>query len=137
MKISGIVIFLFLIVGNSCEKEKSLLPLPLDESVELKKGNVKLNKEEGIRLIFDSLVEESRCPIGVECVWEGNAAAAFTCYNAQNIKTDFILNTNSSFVTDTLVFGYRIKLLDLKPYPIYNLEINPEDYTAYVEISRE
>lgn len=71
-------------------------------------------------ICFDSVISESRCPIGVVCIWAGYAM----------IKTSFHENGNThSFrmmipyinglgaVNDTTINGYRIVFKDLSPYP--------------------
>ncbi len=129
------LIFFFTV---SCKKEILTTDnLPLNQSVELKKGLVKSNLQEGIRITLDSVINDSRCAMDVVCVWEGNAEAYFTCCMDENEKTGFVLNSNPSFINDTLISGYRIKLLDLKPYPLSDKIIKPDEYTAEISVSKE
>ncbi|WP_070137182.1 hypothetical protein [Crocinitomix algicola] len=64
---------------------------------------------------YDSLISDSRCPIGAECFWEGEAEAKFKInYKKQldylNLKTNKQNNTVD-------VFGYKFQLLEITPYP--------------------
>lgn len=91
-------------------------------------------------ICFDSLVTESRCPIGVVCIWAGYAM----------IKTSFHENGNThSFrmmipyinglgaVNDTTINGYRIVFKDLSPYPDMTKPLPvPAIPTAAIEITR-
>lgn len=89
--------------------------------------------ENSIRICLDSVVDDSRCPEGFECVWEGDAIAVFTLTKNQNVKS-FNLHVNDKFQNDTLIDGFAIKLLNVSPYPIANQQINPDDYSVEIRI---
>lgn len=68
---------------------------------------------------FEQLVEDSRCPSYAVCVWPGVAVAKFSV-NLNSTQYRFSLSTlkSPSFPpTDMLIAGYRIKLVDVLPYP--------------------
>ncbi|SEH38051.1 hypothetical protein [Epilithonimonas hominis] len=73
-----------------------------------------------INLEFKNIVEDSRCPIDVTCVWEG-IAIVYVNVNSGKQTEDFQVATrdfqpksaNKSFSFS----GYRFTLTDLKPYP--------------------
>ncbi|TBN03325.1 hypothetical protein EYD45_09970 [Hyunsoonleella flava] len=81
-------------------------------------------------------IQDSRCPTGLVCVWEGDAATYFSLDNGQNIKS-ITLHTNTIFQQDTLIDGLRIKLLDVSPYPDKNVEPDISKYKARIEVIRE
>ncbi|MCK0158075.1 hypothetical protein MWU65_12840 [Cellulophaga sp. F20128] len=115
----------------NCESEEipKVIELELGES---HNGN-------GFAITFFSVKSDSRCPIGVTCVWAGNAEVAFTFENRLGVDSGFSLNTHSGngFINDTLINGYRIKLLEVHPYPEKDKVINLDDYVAEIEISKE
>ena len=113
----------------TCQKQFE----PINEKVELTYGQTKIFDDPGLMLRFDS-VADSRCPTDVVCVWEGNAAVSFT-FKSGNNESLFVLNTHTGFRTDTLINGYRIKLVDLKPLPRHDPPNNPDDYRAEVLIT--
>ncbi|MEI7735886.1 MAG: hypothetical protein WCI49_10490 [Ferruginibacter sp.] len=90
-------------------------------------------------ICFDSVVSESRCPIGVVCIWAGYVM----------IKTSFHENGNThSFrmmipyikglgaANDTAINGYRIVFKDLTPYPDMTKPVPvPAIPTATIEIT--
>ena len=77
--------------------------------------------------MLDSVLNDSRCPTGAECIWAGNAAVRFT-YTSASSKVSFVLNTISSFRTDSLIEGYRIRMTKLSPYPVLGVAIKQSDY---------
>jgi len=86
---------------------------------------IALNKEtkipgSKIDLEFKQVSEDSRCPVDVTCVWEGIAIVNLKASNESETKNiqlatkDFEpKNTKKSTNFD----GYKISLIDVKPYP--------------------
>jgi len=109
--------------------------LLLNDTISLVYGKTYVNYEKNISIKLDSVTEDSRCPVNVECIWAGNARAKFIL-NSNNQLTRFSLNTSSGFRNDTIISGYDIKLIELKPYPVYTHPINQTDYIARIKITR-
>jgi hypothetical protein len=65
-------------LGNSCSKsnnqrlEEGMIELKLHESAEGRIGG------DRVKLGFDAVVSDSRCPANAMCVWQGAATAAFS-----------------------------------------------------------
>ena len=108
--------------------------LPLNENFEMKFGEVYCNSDHRLSLTFESF-HEGRCPIGVYCVWEGNARVTFSLEEKKEGNSKFILNTVSGELTDTVIHGIRYELIGLVPYPDINFDYPQEVYTATMLIS--
>jgi hypothetical protein len=78
-------------------------------------------KGEDTRLCYDSLVNESRCPIGGVCVSVGLANVKMSLH-VDGAKYVLPLSTSDNRpyfeVIDTL--GYRVQLLEVHPYPNFS-----------------
>ena len=103
--------------------------LPLNENFEMKFGETYCNPEHRVRLNIDS-IQDGRCPIGVYCIWEGNARVYLNLEEKKEGNSKFILNTVSGFLNDTTIHGIRYELIGLDPYPDINLDYPQEVYTA-------
>jgi len=72
-----------------------------------------------VRLCFDSVISDSRCPANANCVWQGMAVCKFSF--VKNSKTyPLILSTLALpglYNKDTIVAGYKIEFINLLPYP--------------------
>jgi hypothetical protein len=80
---------------------------------------------------FTEVLEDSRCPEGVQCPWAGNAQVQF------NVNGDLLeLNTFTQPKMD-VVAGYRIELLSLRPYPVKDSPIDSSEYVAEIRIVQE
>jgi len=93
--------------------------------------------ENKMYICFDSVLNDSRCPTGAFCFWEGNASVRFKLEKGDNKPVLFDLNTNHGFTADTIISGYKFSLVGLNPYPILNHRTNPEDYKAQLLIEKE
>jgi hypothetical protein len=100
----------------------------LNDTIEMRIGEVYCNQANGIRLECDSLVNDSRCPLGATCVWEGNAELSFILEQDSELLYEFNLNTNPGFRTDTTINDLRYKLIDLLPYPELDTVRDLDDY---------
>lgn len=102
-------------------------------TVNLKRDGCFDKFESDARICLDSIVNDSRCPTGVVCVWEGDAVAAFT-FTKNNTVRSFKLHTNSKFQNDTILEGFTIQLVQIIPYPISDQTIDPDDYRAEINV---
>ena len=107
-----------ILMAHSCTKK----------DVELREGTVEIGLKRcgdgeiggsNLRLCFDSLMSDSRCPANAMCVWQGTAIAKFSFTKDNETKT-FVLSTLEmppSYTKDTVLMGYKIEFVNLSPYP--------------------
>ena len=87
----------------------------LDQPFELKVGQSATLAGEGLTLSFEAVAEDSRCPTGVQCVWEGNAkvlAVASKDGKAAGLELNTALEPRTATYLD-----YTIELVSLEPHP--------------------
>jgi len=109
--------------------------LNLNEETELVNNKLYNSYENNLSFKIDSVLEDSRCPSGVMCIWEGNAKVRFD-FSLNNKLTQFSLNTANSFRRDTTITGYKIQLIRVNPYPVYPGLIKQSDYTTLIKITK-
>ena len=80
---------------------------------------------------FLELVDDSRCPTDVNCVWAGNAKIKVRV-RGNGRSHDLTLDTNGPNQAGTAE-GYSIKLVGLTPTPRSNIRINRNGYVATFE----
>jgi hypothetical protein len=143
-------IFCVLVFVSLACKHDSPPPTENDQPIEneqespisLKFGEIAIVKSLNLRVGFRD-VNDSRCPEKVECFWEGIAYLRLWLLPT-NSDTVFIQPSIYGYVTrndstmhlaiDTI--GFRIKLLQLDPYPIYPSSTQKVEYIALLEISK-
>ena len=104
------------------EPAPSLGDVALDEPFTLDRRSSAL--VDGHRLRFDAVVEDSRCPTNVTCVWEGKAVVSLTFTGEQSIgeirlEIPGFTNAESEPQESQMAVhqGYAFTLLALDPYP--------------------
>jgi hypothetical protein len=88
-----------------------------------------------INVKFLSVIEDSRCPEGVNCIWAGVAKIKIQVRKTGKPAKEFELNTNQ--MDKSIIFeGHTIKLLTLTPYPKSGSATNAALYSATLTITK-
>lgn len=91
--------------------------------------------ETGARIVFRGVVVDSRCPVDVTCVWQGDAHVKLDAIQPPGGTRQIDLHTSLE-PGDAQFAGYRILLLDIAPDPVSTAPIRPQDYSVRLAISR-
>ena len=100
---------------------------------------VGVNKEKAIgktklRIKFIEFIEDSRCPVDVECIWAGNAKIKVRI-TSRGVSRVLTLDTLGSEKA-TVAHGYTFRLTGLTPVPRSNVRIDPSGYVATIEAEK-
>ena len=113
-----IVPVITIVMAHSCSKK----------DIALKEGTIELGVKKcssgniggnDVRLCFDSVISDSRCPANAMCIWQGTATARFSLTKNKE-KISFVLSTLKqapTYTKDTTLMGYKIEFVNLTPYP--------------------
>ncbi|MEP6820486.1 MAG: hypothetical protein ABJA18_13200 [bacterium] len=123
--------------GNARNARQPPAPT-LNREFKLNVGQQVAPKGTRLRITFVRVENDSRCPKDVKCVWAGNAAVQFHLSAGRRSKT-VTLNTsgNSTLAREAEYQGYKVKLIELSPYPRSDRRIAARDYTATLLVSKE
>lgn len=91
--------------------------LLLNDTIEIFDRTCKFNSEYQFFLCLDSILEDSRCPTGALCIWEGDARIKFHFEKFNEQPVYFVLHTNPKATTEISIDRFKISLIDLHPYP--------------------
>ena len=110
----------------------------LEREFKLRAGQQVSVKGTRLRIRFVKVENDSRCPTGVACVWAGNAAVRLWVSTGQGGNT-LTLNTNKSpsLADEAQYRGYKLKLVELSPYPRSGRKIVAGSYRATLLVSKE
>ena len=108
----------------------------LDNAIIISEGDCAGDFETNRYICLVSVLNDSRCPEGVQCIWQGNAEAKFKFSKYDENPVFFNLNTYPGFTNDTIIGGYKFTLKNLTPYPsVINTISKP--YKAEIDIEKE
>ena len=91
---------------------------------------------QGLRITFEGISQDSRCPTGAQCTWAGDAAAAFILEKSPTAALHRTLHTHGRFERQTDYDAFALRLEDVKPYPKEGATIAPADYRATIVVTR-
>jgi len=135
------IALLLLVLFSACHG--LLNPVSFEGPFFLNFGESKILTPDNLRVEFNQIIEESRCPGDVLCPWEGRARIGLLLQSAGDTVQVELTLPGFATQSDTLAhqpvdtIGYRITLLQLDPYP--DTQRPPQrdsDYRALLNISR-
>jgi hypothetical protein len=91
---------------------------------------------EGLVIKFKAVLEDSRCPINVVCVWAGNGKVEFEVMDTDGQNKSVFLNTEEEPGEVTLK-RHKLKLIYLNPPRIDGVSISPGDYSVTLLVERK
>ena len=104
----------------------------LEEEFQLGKDGIAFFQSENILIRFSEVTEDSRCPIDVECIWQGRVSIDVNVIKDQQDQVNFILTLGENENETLQTFdGFYIKLLKVEPYPPFTAHnIDPDQYVV-------
>lgn len=105
------------------------------DTLEIKAGKEKTGSRSKLKVKFISVLEDSRCPTGAQCVWAGNAKIKISVTSKRMGTKIFEINTEMGAKGD-IFDGFAINLESLTPSPTAVGKIDPKKYKAKFTITR-
>lgn len=109
-----------------------------DKSFELAFDQTAIIDSDSLSIKFSNVAEDSRCPEGYDCVWQGQAKIAIKISSGNNDLGE--INLISLAGHDSLAHGnfdnYSIELLKVGP-PKRDRELKLSDYFIILVVSRK
>jgi hypothetical protein len=108
----------------------------LGQEFELKINQEAAIEGEGLAVIFESVLEDSRCPEGVDCIWSGNAKVRIRSTKQKQTPATIELNTDIESKSSSYL-SYEIRLVALKPRPKADKPVQPDEYRATLIVAKK
>ncbi len=85
---------------------------------------------------FDRVVSDSRCPVDVTCIWEGDAVVVVTLSQPSRAQARLELHSSGRFARTARYGDLEIALVGLAPEPKAGSEIAQSAYRATFLVTR-
>jgi hypothetical protein len=121
-------------VASGCAAHPSQPSRPLGQPFDLKAGTSAVLVD-GLKLTFDRVRADSRCPLDAICIQAGEAIVVVTLSQSAAAQAERELRTTPA-LSEASYLAYVIKLVALAPYPRSTQQIRPEDYVATLTVDR-
>jgi hypothetical protein len=132
-RIFTITLFLCASVSPGCaDRPAQPSQVPFGQSFELRPGT-SASLGNGLKITFESVRSDSRCPTDVVCVWAGDAIVMVQLSQAAGSQVQRELHTDPGG-SEASYLAYSITLVALAPYPRSDRQIRPADYVATLTV---
>ena len=108
----------------------------LGERFELGVGESARIEPEALDVALVAVDSDSRCAVGVSCVWEGDAVVRLRVGAAGAEAQTLELHTAARERRAASYRGYGVRLVGLAPRPVAGRATPPEEYRASLEVAR-
>jgi hypothetical protein len=108
----------------------------LDHEFTLQVGSSAVIQSEQLEVRMEGVGPDSRCPVNVTCVWEGDARVTIGLSRQGQATGRLQLHTSQRFATEGRYLNYRVHLAALMPAPRNSDQIDPGAYTATLVVSK-
>lgn len=96
--------------------------------------------QKGFQFVLKTIENDSRCPKGTTCIWEGEVSAVLQVFDGQKQveETTLVFNEKNKeankkwFATYLPVEKQKIESLLVRPYPVEGSSIKPADYAIQI-----
>jgi hypothetical protein len=105
--------------------------------VQLGVGETRESTDPRLVITFVRVLDDSRCPTGVTCFWEGDAIVELRVRTTQGDGDLLRLHANPRFEHEAVIAGVRIRLDRLDPYPEKDRAIAAGDYRALLSLGKQ
>lgn len=122
-----LIVIIIIVAGlSACRSQrfKSSVISRNQDSTELvlEEGQNLFLEKEQVNLSFVRVLEDSRCPKGVQCFWAGVGAVELTAMGTYTRPQALLLATENiidkNYAKSVVFNGYTYRLVSLSPYPI-------------------
>lgn len=114
-------------------KCKDKVTFQIGQPFQLKVEQGAMSDDKSFGVMVDKIKEDSRCPKGVNCVWEGQVVVQVTFKEkgGKSQTVDFTLKGRESQSASRRVTGkYQLRVKQVDPYPEDGKTIAKEDYAV-------
>ena len=124
-----IILLLTASIFTACNTSDDLMGPKLGDEFEIEYGQSVTLEDRFLTIKFKTVENDSRCPEGVLCFWEGNARIVIEV-------SQFAFELNTSLEPKEIDhFGFKIEFKSVNPYPVIDENINIEDYRITLIVS--
>ena len=119
-----------LLANTACSSDT----ISIGQEFSLQIGESKNIKGEELQLRFLEVTEDSRCPTGVVCVWEGRVSCLLEITYGKSIQRIVLTEPGATNWPSETSFGeYKISY-HIEPYPQAETEIAADEYRLVLRI---
>ena len=123
-----------LLAATACDESPTGPTVSIDARFTLAPGETASIEGRGVRLRFEGVSGDSRCPIDAICIQGGDAVVKVQA-SGDGGSLSLELHTGDASRASVTYGSVKVTLVDLQPYPFSSRTIAPGDYRATLVVS--
>lgn len=140
MKKKLVTISLWLVLNalfTGCFGKPSGITSALGQEFTLTPGDSAMLTGENLTITFEEIIEDSRCPKNVTCIWEGRVSAMLTVEKNGNRGQTVLTAPGLTSGPFALKYEEYTLTFQVNPYPEAGKTINKGDYKLVLTVARK
>jgi hypothetical protein len=105
----------------------STVETEMNTTVNVKIGQTAVINEPLIRITLNDVVEDSRCPIDVDCIWEGDVILSVTIFS-NNYQAEHNMTLSDGKENKISFLSYFVKFQAIEPQLSSNIKLSKDSY---------
>jgi hypothetical protein len=126
------ILSLALFIVPSCSAKQEVV---LGQEFQLRPGDEAVISGENTSVKFIEVTEDSRCPKGANCIWEGRVVCLLEITQNGEKSEYSIIETGANEQAERTLSGYRFTF-NVTPYPELEKKIHDGDYRLILKMTR-
>jgi hypothetical protein len=129
-----VAVLLCVLAATGCEESVTGPTVSVDTRFTLSPGETASIEGRGVRLRFEGVDGDSRCPADALCIQGGDAVVKLQASgDAGSLSLE--LHTGDASRASVTYGNVKVSLVELQPYPFSSRTIEPGDYRATLMVS--
>lgn len=123
-----------LLAATACDESATGPTVSIDTRFTLSPGETATVQGRDVRLRFEGVTGDSRCPADALCIQGGDAVVRLQA-SGDDQSLSLELHTGDSSRASVTYGSVKVTLVELQPYPFSSRTIAPGDYRATLSVS--
>ena len=112
------------------------VPASLGQEFSLAIGQSALIKSENLKIQFAEVIEDSRCPKGVVCIWEGRVSCVIEIADAGSPYKMVLTEPGLTDQPDKEIYKNYQFTFHVQPYPEAGKQISKDEYRLLLTVNK-
>jgi len=127
---------LILTISSGCQANEGTIKASLNNEFSLAIGQTAELQEEQLTIKFDGIQEDSRCPRGATCIWQGRVSCVLQISDGNDSTKIVLTQPGLSSQYGEGTYNKYDFTSHVQPYPELGKKISSEDYRVLLTIKK-
>jgi hypothetical protein len=125
-----------LTILSSCQSSEGTIKVSLNDEFSLAIGQTAELQEEQLTIKFEGIQEDSRCPRGATCIWQGRVSCVLQVSDSSDSTKIVLTEPGLSDQYGKIIYKKYEFTSHVQPYPELGKKISSEEYRVLLTIKK-